>query len=140
GAEQLDTERSQQKAALDTSVSTAVNPVAALRQVNFVAIVLADIAPLNLQFAHDAVQEFLKSDNLPNTYISIYRLNRTLKVMQYYTADKEILGKAVNAAVNRLHYNETGDTRAEVVGTGFSTLQAAAANILSSPQIDQATA
>lgn len=142
GAEQLETERNQQKTVQpsEASVTAGVNPVAALRQINFVAIVLADIAPLNLQFARDAVDEFLKSDNLPNTYVSIYRQNRTLSVVQYYTSDKDILAKAVTGALSRLRFNDTGDTRAEVVGAGFSTLQAAAENILNSPQTDQATA
>ena len=41
-----------------------------MRQVNFVSVVLAQIAPLNLEFARRAVREFLKSDNLPNTYVN----------------------------------------------------------------------
>jgi len=140
GAEQLQTERSQQKAEIaEARATNEVNPVATLRQINFVSIVLAEIAPLNLKFARDAVEEFLKSDNLPNTYVSIYRQTRTLSVVQYYTSDKDILAKAVNSALSTSHYN-ADDTRGEVVGAGFSTLQAAAANILSSPRTDQATA
>ena len=48
----------------------------------------SQIAPLNLEFAHQAVLEFLKSGALPNTYVTIYRLDRSLKVIQPYTADK----------------------------------------------------
>src|SRR5215469_5702258 len=45
GAEQLQTERSQQKAEIaEARATTEANPVATLRQVNFVSIVLAEIA------------------------------------------------------------------------------------------------
>ena len=100
GTEQLETERSnaREASALSANASASTRPVTSLRQLNFVAIVFADIAPLNLEFARTAVLEFLKSDNLPNTYVSVYRLNRNLKVVQMYTESKEMLTKAVDAA------------------------------------------
>jgi VWFA-related protein len=142
GAEQLETERTAAKSQSPSQLSTspAINPATSLRQLNFVAIVFADIAPLNIEFARDAVREFLKSDNLPNTYISIYRLNRSLKVIQLYTEDKAALTKAADVAATGSHLGDALGTQATVVGGSFSTLQATAAKILSSPQADPATA
>ena len=73
-----------------------------MRQANFVSVVFADIAPLNLEFARRAVLEFLKNDNLPNTFVTLYRFNRTLQVMQPYTADKVLLAKAVDDSTKGL--------------------------------------
>src|ERR1039458_585700 len=53
-------------------------------------LVLAQIAPLNLEFARKAVLEFLKSGRLPNTYVTIYRLDRSLQIVQPYTADNTL--------------------------------------------------
>jgi VWFA-related protein len=141
GTEQLETERSNARVASAVSAdgSESTPPVTSLRQLNFVAIVFADIAPLNLEFARTAVLEFLKSDNLPNTYVSVYRLNRNLKVVQMYTDSKEMLTKAVDAATKGLHTDDGLGTGAKVVGGSYAALQAAAANILSSPQVDLTT-
>ena len=138
GLEQLETERSiaKRESSSHSDNSARINPVATLRQLNFVAVVFADIAPLNIEFAREAVLEFLKSDNLPSTYVSIYRLNRNLKVVQLYTEDKVALTKAVDFATKGAHLDEALGTQAKVVGSAFSTLQATAANILSSPQTD----
>ena len=105
GKEQLETERSAAAARTSTELGKrgeAPHPLNSMRQVNFVSVVFAEIAPLNLEFARRAVQEFLKSDNLPNTYVTIYRLDRSLSVMQPYTTDKDTLAKAVDAATKGL--------------------------------------
>jgi VWFA-related protein len=101
GSEQLQTERAVVGAS--NSATTAKSgddphPLNSMRQVNFVSVVLAQIAPLNLEFARRAVLEFLKSDNLPNTYVTVYRLDRNLELVQPFTADKDSLAKAVDAA------------------------------------------
>ena len=142
GAEQLASERqvANSTPAPQSNIADEVNPVSSLKQLNFVAVVFADIAPLNLEFAREAVDEFLKSDNLPNTYVSLYRLNRTLKIIQYYTSDKGLLAKAVSGAANRFHTDDGLGTQATVISGAYSTLQEAAAQILSSPRIDEATA
>src|SRR5258707_5522297 len=105
GTEQLNSERS--AAGTQNSIAPASNhddphPLNSLRQVNFDTVVFAQIAPLNLEFARRAVLEFLKSDNLPNTYVTIYRLDHSLQVMLPYTSDKDSLAKAVDAATKGL--------------------------------------
>src|ERR1700733_10863108 len=104
GSEQLQTERSVAGASTPATAAKSEDPhpLNSMRQVNFVSIVLAQIAPLNLEFARRAVLEFLKSDNLPNTYVTIYRLDRRLEVMQPFTSDKDSLAKAVDAATKGL--------------------------------------
>jgi VWFA-related protein len=148
GSEQLETERT----AAGTRTSTAParsgetprtetpRPLNSMRQVNFVSVVLAQIAPLNLEFARRAVQEFLKSDNLPNTYVTIYRLDRSLAVMQPYTTDKDTLAKAVDAATKGLRGNSESTTSALVADSVVASMQAYAENILASPGTSQATA
>jgi VWFA-related protein len=118
----------------------ATTPVTSLHDLNFVAVVFADIAPLNVRFAREAVMDFLNSGNLPNTYVSIYRLNRSLKVVQFYTSNKDILVKAVNSSTNGVRSDDTLGVHAEATSAAIATLQAAADNLLSSPRLDQATA
>jgi VWFA-related protein len=141
GAEQLQEEREGVKNAPSTAGpnATAAPDVTSLRQSNFVAVVFGDIAPLNLEFAREAVQEFLKSDTLPNTYVSIYRAGRTLTVARFYTDDKDLLAKSADAIAKGLHTEDGLNTQAAVVGSAYSNLQAVANNVLASPTADRAT-
>jgi VWFA-related protein len=137
GSEQLQTERK-----IDGRAASAMSraqskedthPLNSMRQVNFVSVVLGQIAPLNLEFARRAVQEFLKSDNLPNTYITVYRLDRSLQVIQPYTGDKDLLAKAVDASTKGLKGSNAPDLSASVISSSLASVQAAASNILASP-------
>jgi VWFA-related protein len=123
-----------------TAATATVPAVTSLHQLNFVAIVFADIAPLNLQFAHEAVMDFLNSGNLPNTYVSIYRLNHSLKVVQFYTSNRDALAKAVNSSAKGFRSDDSLGVHADVTGAAYSTLEAAADNLLNSTRLDQATA
>lgn len=140
GTEALQTEREANKseaatASPDAGSATSVTP---LHQLNFVAVVFADIAPLNLEFARHAVQEFLQSENLPNTYISIYRLGRSLTVARYYTDDKQLLAGTVDSIAKGLRTDDGLGTQAAVVGASYSSVQALANNVLSSSTSTQA--
>lgn len=115
------------------------NPLNSMRQLNFVSVVFADIAPLNLEFARRAIQEFLKSDTLPNTYVTIYRLDQKLSVVQSYTSDKDLLAKAVNDAANGLHAPLRLSATDSVTSATVASMQAQAENILASPNTAQAT-
>jgi VWFA-related protein len=147
GSEQLQNELTQAKDISSNAV--AKNPASAtssqLKQINFVSVVFAQIAPLNLEFAREAVQDFLKSDTFPNTYITVYRLDGGLKMVQSYTSDKLLLTKAVDAVTKGLRLNNGGlGLNATVVSGANATIQAAAANIianpLTSPAVSQAVA
>jgi VWFA-related protein len=135
GSEQLQTERSVAGASTPATAAKSEDshPLNSMRQVNFVSIVLAQIAPLNLEFARRAVLEFLKSDNLPNTYVTIYRLDRRLEVMQPFTSDKDSLAKAVDAATKGLRGTSALSLSANITGSSLASLQATASNILASP-------
>jgi VWFA-related protein len=141
GKEQLESERHAAASQSPTGANpkeqlTALN---SMRQVNFVSVVFADIAPLNLEFARRAMQEFLKSDTLPNTYVTIYRLDQHLGVIQPYTSDKELLAKAVDQAATGLHSQLGTGPSSVVASSTVATLQAQAENILASPTTGQAT-
>lgn len=138
GTEQLETERTAVKSATGDSVEVpkALN---SLRQLNFVSVVFADIAPLNLEFARRSVQEFLKSDTLPNTYVTVYRLNRQLAVIQPYTSDKDVLAKAVEKAAKGLTAQSTAGGLTDVISSEVQNFQAQAELIMASPGTGQAT-
>ena len=143
GSEQLETERAVTVAPAAGPGKTADPPKAlnTLRQVNFVSVVLAQIAPLDLEFARRALQEFLKSDTLPNTYVTVYKLDVNLGLVQPYTKDKDVLAKAVDSASKGLSVktSQLGST-AQVTSASLATLQATAVNILANPQTGQAQA
>jgi len=144
GSEQMETERSladtQKTPALSKRSGDDLHPLNSMRQVNFVSIVLAEIAPLNLEFARRAVVEFLKSDNLPNTYVTIYRLDRSMQVMQPYTSDKDALAKAVDLATKGLRGGGALSVNATVASSAVATLNAKTENILAAPQTLATTA
>lgn len=140
GLEQLQTEQSlaQSDVASGRAFELA-HPLNSLRQINFVSVVFAQIAPLDLEFGRRAVAEFLKSDTLPNTYVTIYRQNRGLNLVQAYTSDKDVLAKAVDAAAKGLYSNDGLGVSASVASSANASLQAAGANIVASPLSGPAT-
>ena len=143
GSEQLQTERNIAGVAKSATPATLRNdpePLNSMRQVNFVSIVFSDIAPLNMDFARRAVTEFLKSDDLPNTYVTIYKLDRSLQVMQTYTVDKDSLANAVDAATKGLKGARAPDVSASVVSSAMATLRSNAENILAAPTTGAAAA
>jgi VWFA-related protein len=134
GAEQLQAERLAAKSTVTSSAPGAESapPLNSLRQINFVSVVLAQIAPKDLEFAREAVLEFLKNDNFPNTYVTVYKLAHSLRVVQGYTSDKDTLVKAVNAASKGL-YTEGLGLSAAVASSSNATVQSNVALIESSP-------
>ena len=144
GTEQLQTERSaasaQKPPALTQRSNDDPRALNSMRQINFVSIVFAEIAPLNLEFARRAVLEFLKSDNLPNTYVTIYRLGRNMQVMQTYTSDKDSLAKAVDVTTKGLRGGGDLNVNATVASSALATLTATTENILASTQLLATTA
>jgi len=134
GAEQLQSERAEARAESSSPAAAAEKAPAlnSLREINFVSVVMAQIAPRNLEFARESVLEFLKNDNLPNTYVTVYKLSHTLSIVQGYTSDKDALVKAVNTASKGL-YTEGLSLSAEVASASNATVVANAANVVSSP-------
>jgi VWFA-related protein len=108
GAAQLETERSQAQAqttATPGPAQAAVTPVKQLRELNFVSIVFGPIAPLDSEFAREAVTDFLKSDSFPNTYLTVYTLaNNHLSLAQPYTDNKN----ALTAVIDRISKGASG--------------------------------
>lgn len=141
GAEQL---RSEQNAAArgNQGKNAEGQPPAlnTLRQLNFVSVVVADVAPLNLEFARRALQAFLTSDTLPNTYVTVYRLDRTLSLVQPYTSEKDKLTAAVERAARGVNVKSSFTGPGTVTSAGVATMQADAENIIASPATGQATA
>ncbi len=133
GSEQLLTEQALTKSeSRKASSLTPKTGATALRELNFVSIVFAQIAPLNLEFAREAMQAFLKSDTLPNTYVTVYRLDRSLRVVQPYTADQTLLAKAVDGAAKGVNSASSPGT-AVVASALNTTIQANIANVMASP-------
>jgi len=141
GVEQLQTEQALAKSAPSVSASASGpgKPSTTLRQINFVSVVFAQIAPLNLEFAREAVNDFLNSDRLPNTYVTIYRLDHVLHVVQPYTADKKALMSAVNAAAKGSNGNRDLAISADATSGINASIQAQTANIIASPASTAAT-
>jgi VWFA-related protein len=136
GAEQLQTEQALAKSNPPVPSSGAPKTTAnTLRELNFVSVVFAQIAPLNLEFAREAVLEFLKSGRLPNTYVTIYRLDRTLKLVQPYTADNTLLLNAVNAAAKGVNIGSELGASATVASGVNTVIQANVTNLLASPML-----
>ncbi len=141
GAEQLRTEQTLAENSSPTPSSGAPKaPATTLNELNFVSIVFAQVAPLNLEFARDAVSRFLQSGHLPNTYVTVYRMDRSLQLVQPYTADNTALMKAVNAATKSAKTgNQVGPSTAAASAL-VTTIHSDAAVLAASQQLNQAQA
>jgi len=137
GAEQLQTERVAAKSEASSPTPAQAPSLNSLRQINFVSVVLAQIAPKDLEFARDAVLEFLKNDTFPNTYVTVYKMSHSLRIVQGYTNDKDVLMKAVNAASKGLYTPGLG-LSADIASSSNATVVATAANVIASPLSSQA--
>lgn len=140
GAEQLRAEQASTKDRSLRSSPTSQESGTTLHELNFVSVVFAQIAPLNLAFAREAVLDLLKSDTLPNTYVTVYRLDRTLHLLQPYTTNKEALVTAVDAAAKGLNGNTRLGVAADTASGVVSSIQADTARIIASPLTSPATA
>ena len=136
GAEQLQSERTETQAKTK-EVATGVQPSTPskrLEQVNFVSIVFGPVAPLNREFAREAVTDFLKSDSLPNTFVTLYSLGHSLSLIQPYTTDKNLLSSLVDR-VSRGVDVPGADTSASSASTAIANAiqNSASANITQPP-------
>ena len=136
GAEQLQTERvaaqTPQTRPGNTSLPGATSKNS-LKQINFVSIVFAPTAPLNREFAREAVDDFLAGDSLPNTYVTIYALSRSLNLVQPYTADKQVLTAVVDKISGNLSSAGGSNSGTTVAGSAIAnTLADSAAAAASS--------
>jgi VWFA-related protein len=105
-----------------------------LRQLNFVSIVFGPTAPLNREFAREAVIDFLKSDSLPNTYVTVYGLGSRLSLIQPYTEDKEVLSAAVTRVSNGLSAPNGADASTRIASSAIATSLAQTAASASATQ------
>lgn len=94
GAEQLKAENAAAKA--EAASKDVQHPLNSLRELNFVSIVFAPMLHANLALAREAVQDFLKSDVLPNTYVTVFVLDTRLRLVQPYTHNRAALLTAVD--------------------------------------------
>ena len=133
GSEQLKAEQAQENTPTEPASEAAKTPSTALRELNFVSVVFADIGQPNLEFAREAVLEFLKSGRLPNTYVTVYRLDRSLQVVQPYTADNALLMKAVDAAAKGVNAGGELGASAEVASSANAVIEANTANLAAAP-------
>ncbi|HEY0757788.1 MAG TPA: VWA domain-containing protein [Acidisarcina sp.] len=137
GEDQLQSEQTDalKRSQMEGKASSAsdVHPLNTLRQVNFVSVIFAQIAPLNLDFARRAVLEFLKSDDLPNTYVTIYRLDTNLNLVRAFTSDKASLEKAVEAATKGLYTKDGIDMQAVIASGVLASLNASTEQAAASP-------
>lgn len=98
GEEQLAAESSAAK--LEAAQSNPAHAANSTREINFVSIILAPMAAGNQAFARQAVMQFFKAGELPNTLVTIYRLDTRLRLIQPYTKDWAALEKAIEAATS----------------------------------------
>lgn len=140
GVEQLATEEAMQKKSAAGPSPEVKAPSTSLRELNFVSVVFAQIAQPNLEFAREAVTEFLKSGRLPNTYVTVYRLDRSLQLVQPYTADSTLLTKAVNVAASGMNAGREPGTSTEVTSALETSVQAQVANLMASPLLSPSQA
>jgi VWFA-related protein len=79
----------------DTAQPVKLDP---LREINLVTMVFAGMSPLSRRQATAMAHDFLQTEPGPNTWIGVFTLNYRLAAIQNYTADLQLLQKAVDRA------------------------------------------
>ena len=69
-----------------------------LKAVNLVCIVFSNLDAYNKKFAVDAVQEFLKSQLDPDTWVAVFNLDSLLTVLHPFTNNRNEIMEAANRA------------------------------------------
>ena len=75
--------------------TATVRPLNPMRQINLVSLVFNSMGPRSRDFARNAAIELLQKEIGPNTYMAVFSLDTRLNVLQQFTADKELIRKAV---------------------------------------------
>lgn len=130
GREQLEAERT--AARLPANSTITAHGIKTLPGLTFVSIVFAPMAPRNLNFAREAVLAFLKTDSLPNTYVTIFRLDNRLQVLQPYSQDVALLTRAANEATKILS-KHAENPAATVLSTQAASASLASASATGGP-------
>ena len=86
------------KAKPGNSQATVVASPTSAREMHLVTIVVGEIAATHLAFARNALEQFLKSEVAPDTYMTVLRLDHRLSIVQAFTNDKEALFEAAKRA------------------------------------------
>ncbi|MDP1908602.1 MAG: VWA domain-containing protein, partial [Hyphomicrobium sp.] len=81
--------------AASTGGTATTRPLNPMRQINLVSLVFNSMGPRSRDFARDAAVELLEKEIGPNTYMAVFSMDTRLNVLQEFTADKDMLRKAV---------------------------------------------
>jgi VWFA-related protein len=104
--EQLEAEKAAQAQGREAAGDPR-SPLNSTREVNFVAIVFANIGLNNRAFAREAALRFLNSGALLNTFVTLYSFDYSLHLLQPYTKNKQALAAAIKNATERFSHTPT---------------------------------
>jgi VWFA-related protein len=94
-----------QPAAATAQAPAAGPTVNELRDISLVSIVIADLDPRGRKLAQSALDDFIKNEVGPRTYVGVFWLRMGgITVAQNYTDNAEKIASAVNWAVNRVSF------------------------------------
>jgi VWFA-related protein len=97
-------------------------PADPLRQLHLVALVFDRLGPDGRRLGRQAALDLLKTNSEPNTHFGVFVIQNSLAVLQNYTADREIVRKAVERATGgtKIEFGTAiaGGMRSVVVGAG----------------------
>ena len=88
------------EAGIETKKATVNLSPRSLRAVNVVCIVFHNLDPVSRGRAIDAVQEFIKNDLQPDTYVGVFNLNDRLTALYPFTNNRKELLQAAQTAFN----------------------------------------
>jgi VWFA-related protein len=76
--------------------------VRTLRETTIVSVVVGSLNPEGRRASRDAVQQFIKDELRPNTYVGVFYMTYTgMELVQWYTNDGALVSEAMERVVNR---------------------------------------
>jgi len=88
------------------------------RHLNLVTLLFDQLGPDGRNMARKAALSFLELENRPDVYVSVFQVNETLRLVQQFTTDRELVRSAILRSTGQTNtqYTQATDRLAETAG------------------------
>jgi VWFA-related protein len=96
--------------ALDRAVAAVTGEAAPLRHINLVTLIFDQLGPDGRHIARQAGLALLDLTNRPDLFVSVFQVRESLRLVQQFTSERELLNTAIREATGDLNTQYTSAT------------------------------
>ena len=82
--------------------SATAKPAEESRHLNLVTLVFDQLGPDGRQIARKAALDFLELANRPDVFVSVFQVSESLKLVQQFTIDRDLVREGIRAATGQM--------------------------------------